>query len=312
MKISVAHIVSWFKGKDNSFYSRGGKVFHLHNDKECSEDLGPFLQQSLSFDNSFCLSTEDIKYWPAISPDIIFLSNERDGSLTIKDLRKRFPHSMFIGLTKEPLELLWRENLSLIKENLSSCDIVGCPYFYQIKEDYQNLLGTGIDLQTIIQPFNPRPFKSKYLSEKSQDIKMFFYRHWDNSRSGSDVFTHLYSKFNKDIKCTTGTSDNFNEFIKLWKDSHILINLDPTGNYGKQSIECATLNTTHLGSRNDAAQVLWQDLASIDLDFIESKIMDFLNNPQLLTDYNNYAHNKLIEVYSVDSFKSTIFDLYKN
>ena len=142
--ISVAHIVSWFKGKDKSLYSKGGKIFNLHNNEENNSTLTPFISQSLSFENSFCLSTEDIRYWPKIDPDIVFLSNERDKSLSAQDLRKTFPNSMFIGLTKEPLELEWGDNISFIKDNFSNCDSIACPYSHQMKDIYEIMQKLGV------------------------------------------------------------------------------------------------------------------------------------------------------------------------
>jgi len=308
--ISVAHIVSWFKGKDKSLYSKGGKIFNLHNNEENNSTLTPFISQSLSFENSFCLSTEDIRYWPKIDPDIVFLSNERDKSLSAQDLRKTFPNSMFIGLTKEPLELEWGDNISFIKDNFSNCDSIACPYSHQMKDIYENILNLKINY--VHQPFNTKIFQEKYSTEKTKEPQIFLYRHWDGTRSlGVDnAFNYLYSIFHKDVKFVTGTNDNFDEFVKLWSSSHILINLDPTVNYGKQSMECAALGVTHLGSHNDVAQNLWQGLTSVNVEFIKDKITNFLDNPQFLLDYNSHALKKLNNLYSIKSFKSKILNLY--
>jgi len=85
-----------------------------------------------------------------------------------------------------------------------------------------------------------------------------------------------------------------------------MINLDPTTNYGIQSLQCAALGTIMIGSNNDCQKELFPDLVGTDESYLLDKLSQLINDKKYYETTLKYANNLLYSKYSMDVVKTKI------
>ena len=100
------------------------------------------------------------------------------------------------------------------------------------------------------------------------------------------------------------------EFIQNWSSCAFHFNLDPIDYFpGNQCPVVASTGTINIGGVNDYHHILFPETATCDLEILENKVDEYINNKEKYVETINYAWDKVNEVFSFDAVKKQIEDI---
>jgi hypothetical protein len=261
--------------------------------------------------------------FPDLDLDVIFYACERNGledgeynSYNVQRLRKKYPNAKIVGYLKEVhvKESRFDNRIKFLKE----CDYIHAeatttmktlPEFLRIEELVEK------KLQFTNQPLNiDYLFKHFYSTEKIKGIYAYIpnpqYRHGRTY----EFAKYIGDKYNVPVFYKTqidSLSLSQLDFIKLWSQYLFHFNLDPASIHpGGQCCQVANVGSINFGGMNESHSILFPGTSGIDEDKLEIKFAEILNNIDKQFEIIQYAYNKLNEIYSFNTVKHQIKQLY--
>jgi len=282
--------------KDKSYVCRNNEFirFDYTNMSRKYKLLG-FWNLPALFDGTFVnLNYNEI---PDEDYDIIFAAIEKDYR-NLDKLKKLYPNAKILGCFKE----VWNQNINVRNYVINNTYGFISPFTHiDIFSKYN--LNRPINDIRIPQPINITYLQKEFDCEKKN--KIFLYSNtWASGRNSKwsnkflDSLPYEY-KITKEIL-------NVYEHTELWKECKFMINLDPTTNYGLQSLQCAALGTIMIGSNNDCQKELFPDLATTDEYHILEKLNQLINDNDYYKNTLKYATNLLNSKFSMGAVKAQI------
>ena len=307
-------------------------VYHHSVSPECyiaMQNL-PFL-----FEEGCYLNWREWEELPDMDLDLIFFGVERnwnlDGSIkrpevSVETLKKKYPNAKILSWIKE----VWvgehfnyqdPRHLGRI-EHLKECDGVitsGISKFPKL-EVFDNLReNVDIPFYFIPQPVNTDYFYDEFYSNQKEEC-LYAYLPNPHHRRGEtyNFVSYLSNKYKIPVKhkeLSEGQKFDYlsqKDFIKLWSSCAFHFNLDPIDWYpGNQVMQVAATGTINIGGENESHHILFPETAGCDTKYLEEIFVELLNNPTKRFEVIQYSWNKLHEVFSFESVKKQIDDIYK-
>ena len=276
------------------------------------------------FEEGYFLNWSDYlnenKELPDIDFDIIFLTVMKNyEECTVEKIRKKYPNAKIAGYIKE----LWQPGQNTFTfgysgylkhiEFLKQCDAV---VLYNMEmgvfRDMQNKVGTEFSIVTM--PMNVDYFYKNFYKQE-RELSLFCYLPpIHNRRNNTEQFSRYISeKYNikyidRDVEAyRTQSQANPNEyklkdFINKWSSCMFHINLDPDCNMpGSQAMQCAALGVINIGGLNCSHRLLWPETSTNDVNILESRIRDYIQNPMAVNNAVDYAHKTVRKYHDTES-----------
>ena len=91
---------------------------------------------------------------------------------------------------------------------------------------------------------------------------------------------------------------SWKDFIELWSPCLYHFNLDPDITQpGIQVALVANVGSINIGGENESHRILYPETATCDVNILEKRFVEYLNNPEKRFDTIKYAWEKLNEFY---------------
>tara|TARA_R110000782_G_C14716764_1_gene403748 strand:+ start:128 stop:928 length:801 start_codon:yes stop_codon:yes gene_type:complete len=229
--------------------------------------------------------------------DIIFAAIEKDSN-NLDTIKKLYPDARIFGCFKE----IWNQNIDVRNYVIDNTEGFISPYTNIDIFDKFGLNRPIYDIRI------PQPIDIDYLQTKfncKKENKIFLYSNtWAQGRSSNWSEKFLQS-LPYEYKTAQSVDDPYRH-TETWKECKFMINLDPTTNYGIQSLQCAALGTIMIGSNNDCQKELFPDLVGTDESYLLDKLSQLINDKKYYETTLKYANNLLYSKYSMDVVKTKI------
>jgi hypothetical protein len=304
MKFAVATDNS----SEPSYYCKNSRYYRFNDNEDVtSTDLpfSAFWTYPELFDGYFINLNNSI--YPQENFDIIFAAIECDVK-HLKVLRVMYPNAVVVGMYKE----YWNNNPPIRNYIIENTDAYIHPY--ATLDIYRFLhSNTPKNSYVIEHPINHKLIQKKYNVEKSNSIFNYQKKIDNRESTTNDVIIKklLDSKVDLHISNYTG-GRGLQPFINGWKESRYMLSTDMFPMGGIQSVQCAVLNTIMVGGNNDNHKILFPELVGNDVDFLISKINQLESDLKYRKKIQSYAYKKCMDIFSYDSIKRKIINLYKN
>jgi hypothetical protein len=177
--------------------------------------------------------------------------------------------------------------------------------------DMQNKVGTEFSIVTM--PMNVDYFYKNFYKQE-RELSLFCYLPpIHNRRSNTEQFSRYISeKYNikyidRDVEAYRTQSQSnpvsrLPDFINKWSSCVFHINLDPDCNMpGSQAMQCAALGVINIGGLNCSHRLLWPETATNDVNILESRIRDYIQNPITINNAADYAHRMVRKYHDTES-----------
>jgi len=282
--------------RDKSYICRAGEFirFDYTNMSKKYRLLG-FWQLPALFDGTFI----NLKYneIPDEDYDIIFAAIEKDSS-NLDKIKKIYPNAKVYGCFKE----IWNQNINVRNYVINNTEGFISPYTNIDIFDKFGLIRPKHDIR-IPQPIDINYLQSEFNCDKKN--KIFLYSNtWAAGRT-SNWSKNFLDALPYEYKTAQSIDDPYTH-TNAWKECKFMINLDPTINYGIQSLQCAALGTIMIGSNNDCQKELFPDLIGTGESYLLGKLNRLINDKKYYEDTLKYATNLLYSKYSINAIKTEI------
>jgi len=289
----------------------------------------PFLFGDGCFLNLFEWVTKDLDF-PDYDLDIILygceragLDNETKHLYSVDRLRKKYPNAKIVGWAKEQelsvhnREVRYKNWMSFFKE----CDTTSAHGITTMKELTQwRQIENDCDrkFNFISCPININPYYDLFYSDQKEE-SLYGYLPNPMHRRGKtyEFVSYLSQKYNIPSKFKPlGQNQKFDhieqfDFIKLWSPSIFHFNLDPAIEHpGHQTIQVANVGSINIGGKNESHFLLYPETATCDLDVLENKFVEYLNDVDKRFEVISYAWENLNKYYSFEVVREQIKELY--
>ncbi len=325
----------------DSFYVKDGVAYDFVNNKPYAHNRSinpsltisswnfPFLFGDGCFLNLFEWVTKDLDF-PNYDLDIILygceragLDNETKHLYSIDRLRKKYPNAKIVGWAKEQelsvhnREVRYQNWMSFFKE----CDTTSAHGITTMKEltqwrQIENDCGRKFNF--ISCPININPYYDLFYSDHKEESLYAYLPNPMHRRGETYKFvSYLSEKYNIPSKFKPlGQNQKFDhieqfDFIKLWSPSIFHFNLDPAVEHpGHQTIQVANVGSINIGGKNESHFLLYPETATCDLDILENKFVEYLNDVDKRFEVISYAWENLNKYYSFEVVREQIKELY--
>tara|TARA_B100000214_G_C23965042_1_gene627277 strand:- start:594 stop:1616 length:1023 start_codon:yes stop_codon:yes gene_type:complete len=325
----------------DSFYVKDGVAYDFVNNKPYAHNRSinpsltisswnfPFLFGDGCFLNLFEWVTKDLDF-PDYDLDIILygceragLDNETKHLYSIDRLRKKYPNAKIVGWAKEQelsvhnREVRYQNWMSFFKE----CDTTSAHGITTMKEltqwrQIENDCGRKFNF--ISCPININPYYDLFYSDHKEESLYAYLPNPMHRRGETYKFvSYLSEKYNIPSKFKPlGQNQKFDhieqfDFIKLWSPSIFHFNLDPAVEHpGHQTIQVANVGSINIGGKNESHFLLYPETATCDLDILENKFVEYLNDVDKRFEVISYAWENLNKYYSFEVVREQIKELY--
>ena len=75
---------------------------------------------------------------------------------------------------------------------------------------------------------------------------------------------------------------------------------------GSQAMQCAALGVINIGGLNCSHRLLWPETATLDPNILESRIRDYLDNPEKIMNAVDYAYRTVKKFHDTKSVMEQI------
>ena len=325
----------------DSFYVKDGVAYDFVNNKPYAHNRSinpsltisswnfPFLFGDGCFLNLFEWVTKDLDF-PDYDLDIILygceragLDNETKHLYSVDRLRKKYPNAKIVGWAKEQelsvhnREVRYQNWMSFFKE----CDTTSAHGITTMKEltqwrQIENDCGRKFNF--ISCPININPYYDLFYSDHKEESLYAYLPNPMHRRGETYKFvSYLSEKYNIPSKFKPlGQNQKFDhieqfDFIKLWSPSIFHFNLDPAVEHpGHQTIQVANVGSINIGGKNESHFLLYPETATCDLDILENKFVEYLNDVDKRFEVISYAWENLNKYYSFEVVREQIKELY--
>ena len=264
---------------------------------------------------------------PDFDFDVIVYANERWGlddkywdKYSVARLKNKYPKAKVIGYVKEITVPDYRYKGWI--RFLNDCDQVMAPAIDALRElpkykEIQSELNKKINYCSP-SPDNINLIYDKFYSDKKNN-SIFIYIPTSMNRRGDTIPFANYISQKYDIPLVhkpyeTHIDDNGVEVWKVhsdvkgsmsWEDFMNLLtpcmyhfNLDPSEMQpGQQAIMVANVGSINIGGVNESHHILYPETATCDVEILEKRFVEYLNNPEKRFEVVKYAWDKLNEFY---------------
>jgi len=317
---------SWGVKNDEAVHLKDGTPFINSTFSFNSKNGGSFLfnwQFPFMFEEGYflnwCEHLDDEKELPDVDFDIIFVSIRKKYEMcTVEKLRKKYPNAKIAGYIKE----LWQPGQDFFTfdypgylkniEFLKKCDAV---VLYNMEmgvfRHMQEQVGTEFNI--INMPMGVDYFYKNFYKQK-RELSLFCYLPpIHNRRSNTEQFSRYISeKYNikyidRDVEAYRTQSQSnpvsrLPDFINKWSSCVFHINLDPDCNMpGSQAMQCAALGVINIGGLNCSHRLLWPETSTNDINILESRIRDYIQNPMAINNAVDYAYKTVRKYHDTES-----------
>jgi len=324
--VDATSVESWYVQNDEAITLKDDTPFINPTFSSDSKDGGSFLfnwQFPFMFEEGYflnwCEHLDDEKELPDVDFDIIFVSIRKKYEMcTVDKLRKKYPNAKIAGYIKE----LWQPGQEFLTfeyplylkqiEFLKQCDSV---LLYNMEmgvfRHMQEQVGTEFNI--INMPMGVDYFYKNFYKQK-RELSLFCYLPpIHNRRSNTEQFSRYISeKYNikyidRDVEAYRTQSQSnpvsrLPDFINKWSSCVFHINLDPDCNMpGSQAMQCAALGVINIGGLNCSHRLLWPETATNDVNILESRIRDYIQNPITINNAADYAHRMVRKYHDTES-----------
>ena len=325
--VDATSVESWYVQNDEAITLKDDTPFINPTFSSDSKDGGSFLfnwQFPFMFEEGYflnwCEHLDDEKELPDVDFDIIFVSIRKKYEMcTVEKLRKKYPNAKIAGYIKE----LWQPGQEFLTfeyplylkqiEFLKQCDSV---LLYNMEmgvfRHMQEQVGTEFSI--VNMPIDVDYFYKNFYKQE-RELSLFCYLPpIHNRRSNTEQFSRYISeKYNikyidRDVEAyRTQSQANPNEFklrdfINKWSSGVFHINLDPDCNMpGSQAMQCAALGVINIGGLNCSHRLLWPETSTNDINILESRIRDYIQNPMAINNAVDYAYKTVRKYHDTES-----------
>lgn len=282
------------KGLEKSFYVKDGLAYDSNGKPHMPRNSLPKIFRNiwnipLAFEGRFINYFEGL---PNIDLDVILAVQETKNNNFFSDIRKKYKNALIIGYAKE-IHPLFNLNNNFI-EFLKKCDKVAMPYI-----DSTIAFLSKIIRKKIYPLYYPYPVKtlSSLYPRKEKEFILIGCNSWDKRRGYANCLTFankLSKKYNIPI-LENKANLTWHKWLTKISECKLCLNMDTSPKLGQVPIECAILNTPHLGSVSDASEVLWPKTATNNQTELENLFLNYNEN------WTKQAYQKAIERHSFET-----------
>ena len=186
----------------------------------------------------------------------------------------------------------------------------GNEYPKDFQEIIQNLSPES-DLNEEINFCSPCPDNIDFIYDKfysnTKDNAIFVYLPTSPHRRANtfEFAKYISEKYNvpivqKPFKALNEVKQHMSwkDFIELWSPCLYHFNLDPDVTQpGIQASLVANVGSINIGGENESHRILYPETATCDVNILEKRFVEYLNNPEKRFDTIKYAWEKLNEFY---------------
>jgi len=306
-----------------SFYVKDGTMYNYQDDKPHIFQAAYSSEFTTQIWN-YCFMGEGGCFWnlaewedelPEFNPDVIIYANERWGldeehwdKYSVKRLKDKYTKAKIVGYVKETTVPKHRFDNWI--RFLNECDTVMAPSSGHLKElpiydKIQSRLNERINFCTPC-PDNIDFIYDKFYSNEKDNAIFTYLPTSIHRRANTYKFAHyIGDKYNIPVieKPFNNSSEvkqhmSWKDFIELWSPCMYHFNLDPDTNQpGIQTTLVANVGSINIGGVNESHHLLYPETATCDLNKLENKFVEYLNNPKKRFEVIEYAWNKLNEFY---------------
>jgi len=287
-----------------SYNMKTGEPYSFHNSIKNETAFG-VISYPFAYGGDF-INLEEWTELPKNDYDVIIVSIERHfEKYNIDLIRKIYPNAVVIGTMKEVSHL--HNFYDKIVNIHNACDAIGFPCYdktFLMFPNYKN------DVKTKVYPL-PQPYNINYLYNnfylEERNESLFSYIAPDPQRRGeTKMFAeYLSDKYSvpltrKEVLYYPGTNQ-WHQFIELFRQSTFCINLDPMHAQGHQGVQAAILGIVNIGGLDDSHYILFPDTSTNDTQILEQKFIDYFFDINKRTQAMNYAFEMVNKYYSYES-----------
>lgn len=307
-----------------SFYVKDKKAYELKTDKpyirnqsignECFMSIFeyPFLSEG------YYVTWDEWEELPDLDVDVVLLSIEKKiGIYNVEQVKKKYPNAIVIGVLKE-LAASHKNRVEFFK----TCDTYVLPIIDKKLHDCYSR-DVGVESQFLAQPYDISFLHDKYYSE-DRNNSIFSYivpgefvrfEYGDEIQQGSrrgdtEMFANMMgSKFNLPVlreETRFESPTQWHDFLEILNKQSFCFNLDTIQSTGQQAIQSAALGVINIGGNNDVQKYLYPDLSGVDINYLEGKFSELVENIDKRIDVMKYAFDKAVETYSLESVYNQI------
>ena len=312
-----------------SFYVKDKKAYEMKTDKpyirnqsignECFMSIFeyPFLN------DGYYVTWDEWEELPELDVDVVLLSIEkRIGIYDTEQVRKKYPNALIIGVLKE-LAANHKNRVEFFK----SCDTYVLPIIDEKLHDCYSR-DVGIKSKFLAQPYDISFLHDRYYSE-DRNNSIFSYivpgefvrfEYGDEIQQGTrrgnteSFANEMGNKFNLPVLRTETkfeSATQWHDFLEILSKQSFCFNLDPIQSTGQQAVQSAALGVINIGGNNDVQKFLYPSLSGVDLNQLETKFSELVNDVDKRIEIMKYAFDKAIETYSIDSVYKQIEKIVK-
>jgi len=250
---------------------------------------------------------------PDLDLDVIFVVIEKDFiNCQINDLRNKYPNAQIFSVIKEMDTYSWMGTFGHRIEVYKQCDKIFIPTINVKMYDGPDDISLMEYTERIVH-YLPQPVDTHYLydnfyqEEREEKIFSYFPIHTTSRCGDTEKFTQYISeKYGIPfVRQTTQFSSNqWEDFLKLWTPCTFHFNLDPIPFYpGQQAMQCAALGVIHIGGINDSHPMLWPETATNNKKILEDRFVEYTQDTDKRTRVLQYARKQLNNIYSYDAIR---------
>ena len=267
----------------------------------------PFLS------DGYYITWDEWEELPDLEVDVVLLSIEkRVGVYNTEQVRKKYPNALIVGVLKE-LAANYRNRVEFFK----TCDKYVLPIIDKKLHDFYSR-DVGVESKFLAQPYDISFLHDKYYLE-DRDDSIFSYivpgefvrfEYGDEIQQGSrrgdtEIFANnMGSKFNLPVireETKFESPTQWHDFLEILSKHSFCFNLDPIQSTGQQAVQSAALGVINIGGNNDVQRFLYPSLSGTDLNYLEDKFSELVGDVSKRVEVMQYAFDKAVETYSLDS-----------
>ena len=306
-----------------SFYVKDGTMYDFKNHKPhifqaaYSPQFTTQIWNYCFFDEGGCFL--NLAEWedklPDFDFDVIIYANERWGldeehwdKYSVNRLKNKYTKAKVVGYVKETTvpEHRYKNWIKFLNE----CDAVMAPSA-GILEELPKYAEIQSGLNEEINFCSPCPDNIDFIYDKfysnTKDNAIFVYLPTSPHRRANtfEFAKYISEKYNvpivqKPFKALDEVKQHMSwkDFIELWSPCLYHFNLDPDITQpGIQATLVANVGSINIGGENESHRILYPETATCDVNILEKRFVEYLNNPEKRFETIEYAWNNLNTFY---------------